>query len=350
MSTPNGESTRRQKPRLRRAFVLDIDGCLSREGVPIAGSSEGLAKLRSLGVPFVFCTNGGGHLEADRAKKLSKTFGIDISPEQVIQSHTPLRTLVVPRLQDWRVLVVGENCGAVARSYGFAKAEGIREYGKRHHSLFPRSRDSDPITAIADDSDDPVRAVLFFDDPEDLGEALQIVLDVVLSNGNPSGPRVLQEAGATQAVEVWFTNPDKVYSSLARHPRLTQGSYRMCLETLFASATGGMRSLDARQLGKPSRETGECALAKLLSQFGETPADEVEIWTVGDNPLSDVALAKTMGWKSALVRTGIWDGRSPPEVEPTLRVDSFAALLEMLMSEDEEENAETEKEEDGHKG
>jgi ribonucleotide monophosphatase NagD (HAD superfamily) len=67
------------EPRRRNlAFVLDIDGCLSREGVPVPGASEGLTRLRRLGIPFVFCTNGGGHLESDRAKKLSATFGIDV--------------------------------------------------------------------------------------------------------------------------------------------------------------------------------------------------------------------------------------------------------------------------------
>jgi hypothetical protein len=99
----------------------------------------------------------------------------------------------------------------------------------------------------------------------------------------------------------------------------------MCLETLFASATGGARALQARQLGKPSRETGECARALLMAQCDvsrrdtsrpDVAGEDVEIWTVGDNPLSDVALAHTMGWNSALVRTGVWDGTSAPEVRP----------------------------------
>ena len=107
----------------------------------------------------------------------------------MILSHTPLRSEVVPRLKDHRVLIVGENCSGVARSYGLHKAEGVREYGQRHPSLFPRRREQDAIQT--DDKDDPVKAILFFEDSEDLGEALQLCLDVLLTNGNPSGPRVL---------------------------------------------------------------------------------------------------------------------------------------------------------------
>mmetsp|Transcript_54153 Transcript_54153/g.115063 ORF Transcript_54153/g.115063 Transcript_54153/m.115063 type:complete len:355 (-) Transcript_54153:39-1103(-) len=346
-----------KKQRCRRlAFVLDIDGCLSKEGLPIAGSKEALHTLRSKNIPFVVCTNGGGQLESTRAAKLSKTFDIAISPEQVILSHTPLRSEVVPRLEDSRVLIVGEHCGEVARAYGIAKAEGIREYGRRHPSLFPRRREEDAVQV--DDVDDPVKAILIFEDPEDLGESLQLCLDVLLTNGNPSGPRVLiEDKNANQEVEVWFTNPDLVYSGLARHPRLTQGSYRLCLETLYQSATsststsyysfkkdGGKQTMDKRRtlrattVGKPTPLTGKTALSKLLAQCpSEITEQDLEIWTVGDNPSSDVALAHTMGWNSALVRTGIWNGDvsdlEREGVRPTRVEDSFAFLARALIPE-----------------
>eukprot|EP00571_Detonula_confervacea_P010061 CAMPEP_0172304004 /NCGR_PEP_ID=MMETSP1058-20130122/5466_1 /TAXON_ID=83371 /ORGANISM="Detonula confervacea, Strain CCMP 353" /LENGTH=351 /DNA_ID=CAMNT_0013015053 /DNA_START=25 /DNA_END=1077 /DNA_ORIENTATION=- len=338
------------------AFVLDIDGCLSKEGVPIPGAKEALHKLQFLQIPFVVCTNGGGQLESTRAAKLSKTFEMTISPDQVILSHTPLRSEVVPRLKDHRVLIVGEHCGEVARAYGLTKAEGIREYGQRHPSLFPRRREEDAIPI--DDAGDPVKAIMFFEDPEDLGEALQLCLDVLLTNGNPSGPRVLIEKEETkQDVEVFFSNPDLVYSGLATHPRLTQGSYRQCLETLYQSATTSTstsyysskktlstrtlkkgRTLNATTVGKPTPLTGKTALSKLLAQCPpSTTEEELEIWTVGDNPYSDVALAHTMGWNSALVRTGIWNGDASDlekeGVMPTKVEDSFSLVLKELLPE-----------------
>lgn len=277
---------------------------------------------------------------------------MNISPDQVILSHTPMRSEVVPRLKDHRVLIVGEHCGEVARAYGLTNAEGVREYGRRHPSLFPRRREEDATPT--DDSDDPVKAILFFEDPEDLGEALQLCLDVLLTNGNPSGPRVLiDDENAKQEVEVWFTNPDTVYSGLAKHPRLTQGSYRMCLETLYQSATSATttsyysiknkqssesqtinkgRALEATTMGKPTPITGNTALTKLLAQCPPgTIEEDLDIWTVGDNPFSDVALAHTMGWNSALVKTGIWKGDDISALEkegvPPTRIDDCFALV-----------------------
>ena len=351
MISPSSSNANKQK---QLAFILDIDGCLSREGVPISGSKEALHKLKSLQIPFVVCTNGGGQVESTRAERLSKTFGVNITPDQVILSHTPLQTEVVPRLKDSRVLIVGENCAEVARAYGLHKAEGVREYGKRHPSLFPRRREEDAIQT--DDMDDPVKAILVFEDAEDLGESLQLCLDVLLTNGNPSGPRVLVDnEDAKQEVEVWFTNPDLVYSGLAVHPRLTQGSYRMCLETLYQSATSPStstsyyslkptkqstsdqkqgRTLIATTVGKPTPLTGKTALSKLLAQCSSNIKEEdLEIWTVGDNPYSDAALASTMGWNSCLVRTGIWKGEdvSNLDIIPTKVEDSFASFLSRLL-------------------
>lgn len=349
-----------------RAFILDVDGCLSREGIPIPGSKSALHQLHNNSIPFVVCTNGGGQLESTRAARLSKTFDIPISPNQVILSHTPLRTELVPRFKDDRVLIVGENCAPVARDYGFIKAEGVREYCARHPSLFPRRREAD--AAAVDDSNDPVKAILVFEDPEDLGEALQLMVDVLLTNGNPSGPRVLLDPDAKQEVECWFTNPDLVYSGLATHPRLTQGSFRLCLETLFQSATSASpdsynsqtmtspgRMLQATTMGKPTQLTGKTAISKLLQQCeSNTKEQDLEIWTVGDNPFSDgelilfvliivtnlisnvsltVALANNMGWSSALVRTGIWNGDESileGNAVPTKIVDCMADLIQQL--------------------
>ena len=46
----------------------------------------------------------------------------------------------------------------MARAYGLHKAEGVREYGQRHPSLFPRRREEDAIPT--DDSDDPVVSLI----------------------------------------------------------------------------------------------------------------------------------------------------------------------------------------------
>ena len=63
---------------------------------------------------------------------------------------------------------------------------------------------------------------------------------------------------------------------------------------------------------------------------------DLEIWAVGDNPYSDVALANTMKWNGCLVRTGIWDGdesRLDSIAQPAKVIDSFGKLLKQLIPE-----------------
>jgi ribonucleotide monophosphatase NagD (HAD superfamily) len=158
-------------------------------------------------------------------------------------------------------------------------------------------------------------------------------------------------------VEVWFTNPDLVYLSLARHPQVMQGLYWLCPEALYHSVTSSTSTsyyssnnsdkkqtinkgwtLQTTTVGKPTPLTGKTALTKLLAQCPpNTTERDLEIWTAGDNPYSDVALAHTMGWNSALVRTGIWNGDTldleKRGVRPTRVEDSFAFVVEALLPE-----------------
>lgn len=64
------------------ATVLDIDGVLMKDRVPIPGAREALSKLDSLSVPRVFVSNGGGRTEAGRAAELSHELGVPVSEDQ----------------------------------------------------------------------------------------------------------------------------------------------------------------------------------------------------------------------------------------------------------------------------
>lgn len=69
--------------------------------------------------PFILLTNGGGTLESDRAKKLTKELGVPIAESSLVLSHTVFRSLV-PKYGDKPVLVIGGNddsCRRVAEAY-----------------------------------------------------------------------------------------------------------------------------------------------------------------------------------------------------------------------------------------
>ncbi|KAL0533798.1 hypothetical protein IC582_028069 [Cucumis melo] len=79
-------------------IAFDIDGVLLRGDAPIGGSPQALRKLYDdsgvLMVPFIFLTNGGGFRESKRASDLSEVLGVNISPLQVVQGHSPFKHLV----------------------------------------------------------------------------------------------------------------------------------------------------------------------------------------------------------------------------------------------------------------
>jgi len=99
-----------------------IDGVLLRSSAPIPGASEALAYLHNNNIPFILLTNGGGKHESARVAELSKKFGVPLSEENFVQSHTPFKQLVegtetVKGLKDKTILVTGgdgDKCRKVA--------------------------------------------------------------------------------------------------------------------------------------------------------------------------------------------------------------------------------------------
>ena len=148
----------------------------------------------------------------------------------------------------------------------------------------------------------PVRAVLCIQVPDDWATNLQVCCDVLLSKAGVPGER-----GEEQVVDCYFSNPDIVYQDTWREPRITQGSFRVCLEALFHRLSGG-RQLRVTTAGKPTVMTYDFAQNQLL---GRAPATK-RVYMVGDNPASDIKGAvahngrSEIEWHAILVRTGVW--------------------------------------------
>ena len=70
--------------------VIDIDGVLLKDSIPIEDSVETLKKLDELNIPHILVTNHGGVTEIAQAKLYSKALNHTISPDRLILSHTPL--------------------------------------------------------------------------------------------------------------------------------------------------------------------------------------------------------------------------------------------------------------------
>lgn len=153
------------------------------------------------------------------------------------------------------------------------------------------------------------------------------MMDVLVSKGVPGRQHPPDDASH---VEVYFSNPDLVWSNEFPTPRFGQGAFATCLEALHEKMTG--HPMHAKTVfGKPNPEPYTLVEQLLLQQAQDLglvevpPADAAgavgaelssealpfsSIYAVGDNPAADVRGARSMGhpWVSVLVKTGVFDG------------------------------------------
>lgn len=170
------------------------------------------------------------------------------------------------------------------------------------HTFTPPHCSYEPVESPVE-AEAPISTVLLLDCPEDWGEGLQVLVDVLRSNGTPGAQHEAEE----QVVELFIANPDYHYGAQHSLPRLTLGAFRDCLDTLFSNSTG--RRLRYTQTGKPFPQMYQQARAKLQACAGGK--ELATIYMIGDNPESDILGANTAGapWESILVCTGVFKGQ-----------------------------------------
>uniref|UniRef100_A0A060T6T5 ARAD1B14696p n=1 Tax=Blastobotrys adeninivorans TaxID=409370 RepID=A0A060T6T5_BLAAD len=319
-----------------KAFVLDIDGVLLRGSKAIPEAPKALELMNRNKIPWVLVTNGGGKTEKERVQDLSAKFGgsIDISEKQILQSHTPFRTLSDKYK---RVLIVGgdgDNLRRVGESYGFKDVvlpmDIIAAEGRKiwpFHRLTPEDQAKYANGSV--DLTQKFDAVLIFTDPRDMGADIQIVLDLLLSENGYLGTRRQDQKTGKPAIPIYFSNNDLLWANSYHLPRFGQGSFRIMVEALYKEMTG--EHLQSTIIGKPSKQTYEFA-EDLLREWGgmDTLGD---VYMVGDNPASDIKGANDYGWKSILVRTGVYkdeDLKNGLIAYPTYTYDNILQAVEQV--------------------
>ena len=325
------------------AFVFDIDGVLKRGKEVLPQAIRALQQLytpnRQLArLPVAFLTNGGGVTERRKAEQLSDWLDINVSPQQVVLSHTPFRPLA-PKYADQPVLVVGRgHIIEVAKHYGFHKIITTSKLAKALPHAVPFWHESSVWAAGPSahryhppleygTSENPIRAIFVFSDPEDWYKDLQLVSDALIGRG-VMGRRHEDVPSDAPPVDVYFSNPDLLWANEHPSPRFGQGAFATCVEALYEKVTGS--HLPAKTVfGKPNPEPYrliESLLAVQANGLGLLSKDHVEdfpkdnkglvmppfsaIYAVGDNSAADVRGANQAGhpWVSILVRTGVFAG------------------------------------------
>jgi len=317
-------------------LLFDIDGVLLRGKTPIPEAIDAMKMVYKDGqfvVPTVFCTNAFGHRER-KVASLEAALNIKVDPDQVIMSQSPLEMFT--DYHDKTVLVVGpEHDGGfydVAKELGFTKMVTLDDLRKAYPYLDWVDRKKWPAEEVQDDPDFPtIEAVVILGEPLNWEGALQLILDVIQTNGRPNHTPEL----GPQQIPVLASNMDLQWMAKSPIPRFGNGAFLVCLEALYEKLTGQPLKYEGL-VGKPSEVTYQYSL-KLMEEFAEK-LDQDEINTVycfGDNPLSDVyganLFTKTLKQArkegkvnvchvaslekciSVLVGTGVWN---PSEPEP----------------------------------
>lgn len=255
-------------------LVCDLDGVLYRGSEPVAGSAQAVARLRDAGVKVVFATNNATRTVEQYVERL-RAAAVDAEPDEVVTSAVVTAEEVAGRgWADGTAFVIG---GA-----------GIRA----------------ALTGIGMelvDGDEGRRA------------------DMVVVSGAPDfGYEAMRTAALAVRAGARFvaTNDDHTFPAA---DGLWPGAGALLAGIEVASGR------TAEVMGKPYRPMMEAA--------GRRLAGRTRIAVVGDQPATDLAGARLMGWATVLVLSGVTDEAAALVLEPVpdLVVPSLLDLCDLVL-------------------
>ncbi|PWN89938.1 HAD-superfamily hydrolase [Acaromyces ingoldii] len=328
------------------ALALDIDGVLKHGDTVLPGAKDAIRRLVEKRVPFILLTNGGGVSEEDRAKKLSKQLEAVISPKSLILGRTPMKALAQKHADD-PILVTGTNGGhsKILKDYGFQKVYTVAEVQQWNERIFPFSklRKEQCTNSLSINGEDIVfKAFFFLQESDDWGRDMQYAIDVMsppygsIVAGKPKAGSAEEPLHEKDRPKLYYASADLLTPTEGiSRPRLGMGAIKLSLESiydkLFYPSTGQRLEEMTVTYGKPSKMTYEYASQVFEREHG-VKKDEYTIWMIGDNPDVDIKGANRAGWKSALVKTGVYQKNEMPTEEPTLFVDNVLEAVDKILA------------------
>ncbi|PSR93043.1 HAD-superfamily hydrolase, subfamily IIA, CECR5 protein [Actinidia chinensis var. chinensis] len=338
-------------------IAFDIDGVILRGRVPIGGSPQALRRLYgdsgNLKIPFLFLTNGGGIPESRRASELSELLGVKILPSQVVQGHTPFKSLL-KRFENELIVVTGKGEPALVMSeYGFKKVLSLDEYAAYFDNIDPVSQYKTWTTKQAFNHhsnskdlfprynvfSDRVKATFVVSDPVDWGRDIQVLCDILRSGGGLP----MQNNG--QQPPLYFAADDLEYQAAFPAERLGMGAFRIALENIFNRIHHS--ALVYKSFGKPNSfvfKNAETVLRQIKASCHDdngvgneemASLDFKTLYMIGDNPPVDIKGARQAGdpWFPILTRTGVFRGKeNHAEFPADLVVDTVEEAVEYILS------------------
>ncbi|XP_068595962.1 haloacid dehalogenase-like hydrolase domain-containing 5 [Brachionichthys hirsutus] len=271
-------------------LLFDIDGVLVRGRTLIPAAKQCFRNLvdhdGNYKVPVVFVTNAGNCMRQTKAEHLSHLLQVEVCPEQVMLSHSPLRMFT--QFHKMRVLVSGQGpVEEVAQNLGFQDVVTIDMLRDAcplldvvDHNRRPKEP-SPPSKALR-----PIDAIILFGEPIRWETNLQLIVDILLTNGNPD---TAWNSIQYPHIPVLACNMDLLWMAEAKNPRFGHGMFLVCLESLYKKITGYELKYQAL-IGKPSVVTynyAELLIKQQAERLGwATPVKR--LYAIGDNPMADI--------------------------------------------------------------
>ncbi|CAF0787996.1 unnamed protein product [Adineta steineri] len=275
------------------ACIFDIDGVITKGPNFIKAAKPAIQALIQLKIPVVFLSNTCV-LESEKAKQLSSMLGIIINPDQVVLAQTPICTFT--EYHNKHVLISGQGpTEEIGRLLGFKSITTIEKVCKAFPDLdmvdhMNRAKLSEMIKTqglVRDENFRPIDAILLLGEPINWESSLQVITDLLLTDGNPAVVPV-DKTNDCNHIPVIACNKDLVFKAAADLPRFGHGAFLTCLETLYKKLSGKELKYKAFT-GKPfeiSFQYAEIIANKLAFVNGQSKIDR--IYFIGDNPDVDI--------------------------------------------------------------
>lgn len=253
-------------------------------------------------------------------EKLNKCFDLPdhhkIQENELVLSHTPFRNLL-PKYKNKTILISGiEDITDIIETYGYTNYITHEEYFKIYsHSLpfFLNNYSQSDIEKAVDKVSkrlkkqikkdihghyefEQIHSIFILTDLKEWEKNIQVMSDLIIS---PNGiPGIIDDSGK-QFVQCYFCGHDMWYKSKFTINRIGLGGFVRSLEHLFF--TQYKKEIDFTLMGKPSSIIFDYAKNLIEDHHKKT------LYMIGDNPDVDILGGIENGFKTILVKTGVFN-------------------------------------------
>ncbi|XP_041500473.1 haloacid dehalogenase-like hydrolase domain-containing 5 isoform X3 [Microtus oregoni] len=249
----------------------------------------------------------------------------EVDPDQVILSHSPMK--LFSQYHNKRMLVSGQGpLVENARALGFQNVVTTDEVRTAFPELDMVDLERRPKTTQRPRNDFPaIEGVLLLGEPVRWETNLQLIMDVLLSNGNPGTGQV---TAPYPHLPVLASNMDLLWMAEAKMPRFGHGTFLLCLEAIYRKVTGKELKYEGL-MGKPSILTYQYAEDVMRQQAERRgwSAPVRKLYAIGDNPVSDVYGANLFNQHLQMAKRGEERGTGGQQKRQPSTIQSCVSIL-----------------------